>query len=311
LVLVDPLDGWTVTYKALDGACRTEEEENGIYPHSNLDGFHCARACTADPTCVAYEHTHDKDSGVKNHCELHADAVGFSVPMEGVMCYLKQWQPPPLRHGHGDGPGGNSDVGSSNVSTTDSDVSEIDSEEAQELNSKVVSTTISKVVSNSKVDSKVVSTTDSKLPQAPKSKKAELTLTLAPNVDVQNGKEEPLPEADGGVTNISGIAGTGIYICMIVICSFVITCFSLCICIYVTTKYEENSREELGSAVALERCAKEPPSAIVVPGGGLGRDGSLVPWVKERLQRAKEIYDQVKVEKAALHVTFDTIIDDV
>jgi uncharacterized SAM-binding protein YcdF (DUF218 family) len=33
------------------------------------------------------------------------------------------------------------------------------------------------------------------------------------------------------------------------------------------------------------------PQAIVVPGGGLSKDGRLMPWVEERLRRAKSIYD--------------------
>jgi len=48
------------------------------------------------------------------------------------------------------------------------------------------------------------------------------------------------------------------------------------------------------------RWMQNPPNAIVVPGGGLSRDGSLVPWVQERLRKAKEIYDEVNEVKAQL-----------
>jgi uncharacterized SAM-binding protein YcdF (DUF218 family) len=45
--------------------------------------------------------------------------------------------------------------------------------------------------------------------------------------------------------------------------------------------------------------SNNPPNAIVVPGGGLSKDGTLVPWVQERLRRAHQIYQEVNKIKEA------------
>jgi uncharacterized SAM-binding protein YcdF (DUF218 family) len=45
--------------------------------------------------------------------------------------------------------------------------------------------------------------------------------------------------------------------------------------------------------------ATNPPECIIVPGGGLSKDGTLVPWVQERLRRAHQIYMEVNKIKAA------------
>lgn len=42
------------------------------------------------------------------------------------------------------------------------------------------------------------------------------------------------------------------------------------------------------------------PQVIVVPGGGLSRDGKLLPWVQERLRRAKAVYDTIPQSSRAL-----------
>jgi uncharacterized SAM-binding protein YcdF (DUF218 family) len=62
------------------------------------------------------------------------------------------------------------------------------------------------------------------------------------------------------------------------------------------------------NVLLASRWAQNPPSAIVVPGGGLSRDGSLVPWVQERLRRAKAVYDEVNEVKAAQQVTTTTYL---
>jgi len=56
------------------------------------------------------------------------------------------------------------------------------------------------------------------------------------------------------------------------------------------------------------RWVQNPPDVIVIPGGGISRDGSLVPWVQGRLRRAKEIYDEVNEVKRQQQVTSTTYL---
>jgi hypothetical protein len=77
-----------VSYDALIGCCRTQDGGKGTYSTENdVDQAGCQSACTADPTCVAYEVGLTSGS-----CELHTAAISYAAPSDGTTCYLKRSQ---------------------------------------------------------------------------------------------------------------------------------------------------------------------------------------------------------------------------
>jgi len=75
-----------VTYDEMAGACRTEDGGPGRYSKiERMDQDGCQSTCTADPTCVAYEHNEE-------WCELHTEAISHAEPTSGTSCYLKRPQ---------------------------------------------------------------------------------------------------------------------------------------------------------------------------------------------------------------------------